>query len=81
VSTATETSAARSLPTATTARGDWPAALAGILAVASALGVSELLAGILPGATSLIAAVGQAVIDLQPPGAKDGRRQPLRDER
>ena len=71
MSTATETSTARSLPTATTARRDWPAALAGILAVASALGLSELLAGILPGATSLIAAVGQAVIDLQPPGAKD----------
>jgi DMSO/TMAO reductase YedYZ molybdopterin-dependent catalytic subunit len=36
-----------------------------------ALGVSELVAGILPGATSLVAAVGQVVIDLQPPGAKD----------
>ena len=71
VSTATETSSARSLPTATTARRDWPAALAGILAVATALGVSELLAGLLPGATSLVAAVGQVVIDLQPPGAKD----------
>ena len=40
-------------------------------ATAAALGVSELLAGILPGATSLVAAVGQVVIDLQPPGAKD----------
>ncbi len=37
----------------------------------AALGVSELIAGILPGATSLVAAVGQVVIDLQPPGAKD----------
>jgi DMSO/TMAO reductase YedYZ molybdopterin-dependent catalytic subunit len=36
-----------------------------------ALGVSELVAGILPGATSLVAAVGHVVIDLQPPGAKD----------
>ena len=50
---------------------DWPAAIAGVLAVAAALGVSELLAGLLPGATSLVAAVGQVVIDLQPPGAKD----------
>jgi len=47
------------------------AALAGGVCAALALGVSELLAGILPGATSLIAAVGQVVIDLQPPGAKD----------
>ncbi|MFP5342680.1 MAG: molybdopterin-dependent oxidoreductase [Candidatus Limnocylindria bacterium] len=54
-------------PTAPTA----PAALAGAVSAAVALGVSELLAGILPGATSLVAAVGQVVIDLQPPGAKD----------
>jgi DMSO/TMAO reductase YedYZ molybdopterin-dependent catalytic subunit len=47
------------------------AGLAGAVAAASALGVSELLAGILPGGSSLIAAVGQVVIDLQPPGAKD----------
>jgi DMSO/TMAO reductase YedYZ molybdopterin-dependent catalytic subunit len=47
------------------------AALAGILSVAAALGLSELLAGILSGATSLIAAVGQFVVDHQPPGAKD----------
>lgn len=47
------------------------AALAGATAAALALGVSELLAGLLPGATSLVAAVGQVIIDLQPPGAKD----------
>jgi DMSO/TMAO reductase YedYZ molybdopterin-dependent catalytic subunit len=47
------------------------AAIAGATAAAVALGVSELLAGILPGATSLVAAIGQVVIDLQPPGAKD----------
>jgi DMSO/TMAO reductase YedYZ molybdopterin-dependent catalytic subunit len=41
------------------------------VATAVALGVSELLAGVLPGATSLVAAVGQVIIDLQPPGAKD----------
>ena len=50
---------------------DWPAAVAGIVATATALGVSELLAGLLSGATSLVASVGQVVIDLQPPGAKD----------
>ena len=47
------------------------AAIGGAAAAAAALGVSELLAGLLPGATSLVAAVGQVVIDLQPPGAKD----------
>jgi DMSO/TMAO reductase YedYZ molybdopterin-dependent catalytic subunit len=46
-------------------------AVAGIVATAVALGVSELIAGILPGATSLVAAIGQWVIDHQPPGAKD----------
>ena len=49
----------------------WRHPLAGAAAAAGALGVSELLAGLLPGGTSLIAAVGQVVIDLQPPGAKD----------
>ena len=46
------------------------AALAGAAAGALALGVAELLAGILPGATSPIIAVGDLVISLQPPGAK-----------
>ena len=50
---------------------DGRAAVAGVVAAATALGVSELLAGLLPGATSLVAAVGQVVIDLQPAGAKD----------
>jgi DMSO/TMAO reductase YedYZ molybdopterin-dependent catalytic subunit len=47
------------------------AALAGLAAAGLGLGVSEAIAGILSGATSLIDAVGQVVIDLQPPGAKD----------
>jgi len=47
------------------------AALAGVAAAALGLGVSELIAGLLPGATSLIDAVGQVVINLQPAGAKD----------
>ena len=46
------------------------AALAGIAAGAAALGVAELLAGILPGAASPIIAIGDLVISLQPPGAK-----------
>ena len=47
------------------------AALAGMAAAALGLGVSEAIAGVLAGATSLLDAVGQVVIDLQPPGAKD----------
>ena len=47
------------------------AAISGVVATAAALGTAELLAGILPNATSLIASVGQVVVDLQPPGAKD----------
>jgi DMSO/TMAO reductase YedYZ molybdopterin-dependent catalytic subunit len=52
-------------------RGTPLAALVGAVAALVSLGVSELLAAFLPGATSLVAAVGQVVIDLQPPGAKD----------
>jgi DMSO/TMAO reductase YedYZ molybdopterin-dependent catalytic subunit len=47
------------------------AAFAGAVSAAAALGISELLAGILSGGSSLIASVGQVVIGLQPPGAKD----------
>jgi DMSO/TMAO reductase YedYZ molybdopterin-dependent catalytic subunit len=47
------------------------AAFGGIAATAAALGISELLAGLLSGAGSLVAGIGQLVIDLQPPGAKD----------
>jgi DMSO/TMAO reductase YedYZ molybdopterin-dependent catalytic subunit len=47
------------------------AAASGAIAAGLALGLAELLAGILPGATSLVSAVGQAIIDRQPAGAKD----------
>ena len=47
------------------------AAIAGAVAAGVAIGASQLLAGFLPGAPSLVVAIGQAVIDLQPPGAKD----------
>jgi DMSO/TMAO reductase YedYZ molybdopterin-dependent catalytic subunit len=49
----------------------WSAAFAGMIGAAVALGISELIAGLLSGGSSLIAAVGQTVIDFQPPGAKD----------
>ena len=47
------------------------AALAGAASAALGIGVSEAIAGILTGATSLVDAIGQVVIDLQPAGAKD----------
>jgi len=46
-------------------------ALSGALGTAVAIGLAELLAGSLAGTSSLVAAIGQQVIDLQPPGAKD----------
>jgi DMSO/TMAO reductase YedYZ molybdopterin-dependent catalytic subunit len=58
-------------PIAREHRHPWLAALAGVVAAAGALGASELIAGLLPGAPSLVLSVGAAVIDLQPPGAKD----------
>jgi DMSO/TMAO reductase YedYZ molybdopterin-dependent catalytic subunit len=48
----------------------WAAALAGALAGGAAIAVSELVAGV-TGAPSLVAAIGELVIDLQPPGAKE----------
>jgi DMSO/TMAO reductase YedYZ molybdopterin-dependent catalytic subunit len=47
------------------------ASIAGLVAAGAALGISELIAGVISGATSLVAAVGQFVIDHQPAGAKD----------
>ena len=48
----------------------WAGALAGAAAGAAGLGVAELLAGLVPGASSPIIAIGDLVIALQPPGAK-----------
>jgi DMSO/TMAO reductase YedYZ molybdopterin-dependent catalytic subunit len=54
------------------AGGRTPAAAgAGIAAGIAALAVPELIAGLIPGAPSLVLSVGALVIDLQPPGAKD----------
>ncbi len=47
------------------------AALAGTVATGAALGIGELVAGLLAGAPSPILSVGRVIIDLQPPGAKD----------
>ncbi len=44
---------------------------AGAAAATVSLGVSELIAGLVPAAGSLIVAIGSLVIDLQPAGAKD----------
>ena len=71
MSTTASTTPAARRPLARVSGRDGRAAVAGIAATATALGVSELLAGLLPGATSLVAAVGQVIIDLQPAGAKD----------
>src|SRR5437773_1679344 len=46
------------------------APLAGAVAALAAIGLSELVAGFL-GGPSLLAAIGEFVIDHQPPGAKD----------
>jgi DMSO/TMAO reductase YedYZ molybdopterin-dependent catalytic subunit len=47
------------------------ATISGAVATGVALGVGELIAGLLMGAPSLVNAVGAVVIALQPPGAKD----------
>jgi DMSO/TMAO reductase YedYZ molybdopterin-dependent catalytic subunit len=44
--------------------------IAGAVAAAAALATGELVAGLLPGAPSPLLAVGQLLIDVQPPGIK-----------
>ena len=51
--------------------GLWRPAIAGALAAGVAIAASELVAGLVQGAPSLVAAIGSLVISLQPPGAKD----------
>jgi DMSO/TMAO reductase YedYZ molybdopterin-dependent catalytic subunit len=50
---------------------DIAAAAAGAIAAAVTIGVGELIAAFVAGAPSLVIAIGDLVIDLQPPGAKD----------
>ena len=62
----TEPASARNTPIA-----PWPvAAAAGAVAAGLALAATELLAGILAGAPSVIVEIGALLISLQPPGAK-----------
>jgi DMSO/TMAO reductase YedYZ molybdopterin-dependent catalytic subunit len=49
----------------------WAAPFAGLVATGAALAAGELVAGIVPGAPSPIAAIGKVIVDNQPPGAKD----------
>lgn len=49
----------------------WSAALAGFASGCVGIGVSELFAGLVKGIPSLLVAVGDLIIRLQPPGAKD----------
>ncbi len=51
-------------------RSLWPWAAGGAAAAALAIGVGEIVAALL-GGSSIIAAIGALIIDLQPPGAKD----------
>jgi DMSO/TMAO reductase YedYZ molybdopterin-dependent catalytic subunit len=64
----------RALPgvaTAPAARIGLRLAFAGAVAVAAALAVGELLAGLLAGVPSPLLAVARFIVDIQPPGAKD----------
>ncbi len=47
------------------------AAAAGVAAGGAAIAAAELAAGLLPGAPSLVVAMGDLLVALQPPGAKD----------
>lgn len=52
-------------------RADLAAAFAGAVAGASGIAAAELLAGLIPGAPSLVVALGDLLIRFQPPGAKN----------
>ena len=60
-------------PTTSPAYGGqwWAAGLAGLAAGSAALGVAELLGQLVPGATSPLVAVGDAVVRLAPPAMRD----------
>ncbi|MBI2762723.1 MAG: molybdopterin-dependent oxidoreductase [Chloroflexi bacterium] len=47
------------------------AAFVGVVATGAAVAIGEFLAGVVPGVPSPILSVGQQLIDLQPPGAKE----------
>jgi DMSO/TMAO reductase YedYZ molybdopterin-dependent catalytic subunit len=59
-------------PTAATSRSaDLAAFVAGGLAAALGIAIGELIAGLVAGAPSLVTAIGDFVIENQPPGAKE----------
>jgi DMSO/TMAO reductase YedYZ molybdopterin-dependent catalytic subunit len=58
-------------PHADSRTADLAAAFSGAIAGAAGIAVAELIAGLIGGAPSLLIAVGDLVIRLQPPGAKD----------
>src|SRR5690349_24994246 len=49
----------------------WRLAFAGLVAVASAIAIGELAAGLIVGIPSPTPSIGRGVLALQPPGAKD----------
>ena len=66
----TEPSSASAVRPAAPEVGSGRAVLAGMIAAAAALGIGELLAGLVRGIPSPLAAVGTAAIDFAPPGSK-----------
>ncbi|HEU0041171.1 MAG TPA: hypothetical protein VFQ15_02360, partial [Jiangellaceae bacterium] len=60
-----------SYPPLTSPQRQWPAALAGVAALALGLGVAELVAGLLGRTATPVVAVGEAFIDLVPGWLKD----------
>ena len=68
----TTTPATTPAPRAATSRtADLAAFVAGGLAAALGIAIGELMAGLVPGAPSLIIAIGDFVIENQPPGVKE----------
>lgn len=68
----TTTTATSPAPQATHSRtADLAAFVAGGLAAGLGIAIGELMAGLVPGAPSLIIAIGDFVIENQPPGAKE----------
>lgn len=70
VTSQTTTEKSRGWPAETARLSARTAAIAGIGAGSAAVGGGELLAGVLPQAASPVIAIGDLVIALQPPGAK-----------
>src|SRR5947209_8508924 len=70
-SPATDPASAGATSRRTSRSADAAAGVAGAVAAAAGIAVAELIAGIVSGAPSLIIALGDLAIRLQPAGAKD----------